>query len=258
MEIKHTYSRSLTPEQAPGNALAVGFTIPFILFLLWCQVSAASDSSGLGFSSMQVFAGPFLTYNTRAGYIDFENLQSSVNVSKPDLLTVGLAGGIRFPLVKMLRLQISLALDAGSATDDTLFTAQPSFDKYFYYHAALEPSLHCALAPQSWRIVPYAVLGGGLNVVWVNEHTFFMSDPSQEVIYTDRYYVNAVSWSVSAFAGLGLDVAISRTIGLSLISTFRYLYPVFYNMEEDFPLYAMHYTETLYGNVTWLGMIIKL
>ncbi len=235
---------------------------PFKLSIVPCVLClpffAISQPLYLEFSSRQCFAGAQLTYNARAGYIDFESLQNSVAINKPNLLTVGLDGAIRFPLVKMLRLQVALALDAGSATDDTLFTAQPSLDKYFYYHAALEPSLHCALAPASWRVVPFVSLGAGLNVVWVNERTFFVSDPSQEVIYTDRYYVNAASWSVSASAGLGVDVAISRNVGVSLLSTFRYLYPVFYNVEEDFPLYAMHYTETLCGNVTWLGVIIRL
>ncbi len=226
--------------------------------LVFVRVSAAGDSLSLHFSSTQGFAGGVFTDNARAGYIDFQSLQSSVHVSKPNLLTAGLVAGVRFGILDFLRMETQLTLVAGNAIDDTLYTAQPTLDEYYYYHAALEPSLQCALSPQTWRVLPFAVCGAGINMMWVDERTFFVNDPGQEVIYNDRYYVNAVSWSVSAKAGFGLDAKLTRRIGLSLVSTFRYVYPVFYNIEEDYPLYSMHYTETVYGVVTWLGVTIKL
>ena len=66
------------------------------------------------------------------------------------------------------------------------------------------------------------------------------------------------SWSVSAHAGLGIDVRLSRRVGITLVSAFRWLYPVSWDVGEDFPLYAMHYTETLYGDVTWLGVTFRM
>jgi hypothetical protein len=212
----------------------------------------------LAFSCPQYFAAALLTYDARAGYVDVPSRETSVAVPKPNLLTLGITGGIRLPLTRFLRLQIGLAFDAGNSTEDTLYTAQTSLDKYFYYHGSLEPSLQCALVPPTWRAVPFVTVGAGLNAVWINERTFFANNTSQEVIYTDRYYVNQMSWAASASAGLGMDVRLTSRVGLGLISTFRWLYPVSYNEQEDFPLYAMRYTETLYGNVTWLGVTIRM
>ncbi len=228
------------------------------LIVLCCSFLAMGQQQELSFSSRQLYAAVSLAYSARAGYIDFDSPQKSVAVAKPDLLALGLTAGFRFPLTRLLRAQLGLAFDAGAATDDTLFTAQPSLDNYYYYRISFEPSLHCALAPPSWRAVPFAVLGAGVNAVYVDERTFFASDPGQEVIYTDRYYVKQWSWSVSASAGLGLDVRLTRRMGITLVSTFRWLYPVSWDVQEDFPLYALHYTETLYGDVTWLGVTFRM
>jgi hypothetical protein len=220
--------------------------------------SCLAQTPQLEFSSPQYFAAALFSYNARPGYVDVPSLATSVSVAKPNLFAFGITGGMRLPLTRLLRLQIGLAFDAGNSTDDTLYTAQTSLDKYFYYHGSLEPSLHCALVPPTWRAVPFVTVGAGLNAVWINERTFFANNTAQEVIYTDRYYVNQVSWAASASAGLGIDVRLTSKVGLSLVSTFRWLYPVSYNEQEDFPLYAMRYTETLYGNVTWLGVTIRM
>ena len=226
--------------------------------LLCGSFLAMGQQPAYEFSSRQFYAAALLGYDARAGYIDLESVQKSVAVSKPDLVSYGLTGGFRFPINRLLRVQLGLTFDIGSATDDTLFTAITSLDKYFYYHGSIEPSLHCALAPPSWRAVPFIAVGAGINAVWVNERTFFAGNPSQEVIYTDRYYVNQVSCAASASAGLGLDVRLGSNMALTLVSTMRWLYPISYDVKEDFPLYDMHYTETLYGNVTWLGVTFRI
>ncbi|HMD67402.1 MAG TPA: hypothetical protein VKF42_00890 [Chitinivibrionales bacterium] len=227
-------------------------------FVLCCSILAIGQQPEYAFSSRQLYAAATLAYSARSGYIDFDSLQKSVAVSKPDMLALGLTAGFRFPLTRLLRAQLGLAFDAGAATDDTLYTARPSIDNYYYYRISFEPSLQCALAPRQWRAVPFAVLGAGVNAVYVDERTFFANDPGQEVIYTDRYYVKQWSWSVSASAGLGLDVRLTRRVGITFVSTFRWLYPVSWDVQEDFPLYALHYTETLYGDVTWLGVTFRL
>ena len=216
--------------------------------LLWGQVEDIERSKG------DYFIGPFFTYGKRDGHINFESIKKSVAVARPNLFTAGLSGGIRLPLGRLLRLQVGLCIDAGNAIDDTLYTTQPSLDKYYYYHAAVEPALFCALVPAKSRVTPFLLLGAGVNAVWVNERTFLLDEPAQEVIFTDRYYVNNVSWSASGTAGLGINIAINSGIGISLSSTFRYLYPVSWKIQEDFPLYGMRYTESQYGNVTWLGV----
>jgi len=214
----------------------------------WDQPEEIQKSKG------DYFVGPFLTYGRRAGFMDFESVQKSVAVARANLLTWGLTGGVRLPLGNFLRFQAGLCIDAGNVTDDTLYTSKPALDKYYYYHAALEPALLCGLLPFKSRVTPFLVLSAGVNAVWVNERTFLLDQPGQEVIFTDRSYVNEVSWSVSGSAGLGLNIAINSGIGIGLMSTFRYLYPVSWKIEEDYPLNAVRYTETHYGNVTWLGI----
>ena len=225
-----------------------------LILLLCLPLLAQGQVEDIERSKGDYFIGPFLTYGKRAGHIDFESIKKSAAVARPNLFTAGLSGGIRLPLGRLLRLQVGLCIDAGNAIDDTLYTTQPSLDKYYYYHAAVEPALLCALVPAKSRVTPFLVLGAGVNVVWVNERTFLLDEPAQDVIFTDRYYVNNVSWSVSGTAGLGINIAINSGIGISLISTFRYLYPVSWKIQEDFPLYTMRYTESQYGNVTWLGV----
>jgi hypothetical protein len=227
---------------------------PMLVFLLCLPFLSWGQAEDIEPSKGDYFIGPFFTYSKRPGHIDFDSVKKSVAVAHPDIFTAGLSGGIRLPLGRLLRLQVGLCIDAGNAIDDTLYTTQPALDKYYYYHAALEPALLCALVPAKSRVTPFLALGAGVNAMWVNERTFLLDKPAQEVIFTDRYYINEVSWSASGFAGLGINIAINSGIGISLSSSFRYLYPVSWKIQEDFPLYAMRYTESQYGNVTWLGI----
>jgi hypothetical protein len=225
-----------------------------IVLLLCLPLLAQGQAEDIEPSKGDYFIGPFLTYGKRTGHMDFESIKKSAAVTRPNLFTAGLSGGVRLPLGRLLRVQVGLCIDAGNAIDDTLYTTQLSLDKYYYYHAAVEPALLCALVPVKSRVTPFLVLGAGVNAVWVKERTFLLDQPAQEVNFIDRHYVNDVSWSASGNAGLGINIAINGGIGISLISMFRYLYPVSWKIQEDFPLYAMRYTESQYGNVTWLGV----
>jgi hypothetical protein len=229
-----------------------------IAAILWSSLCAQGPDANPGFSKGMYYIGPLVTYSGRSGYYDFESIKKSVPVSKSNLVSFGLGGGARFPLASFLRAQTGLALDLGNAVDDTLQTTLPAIDKLYYYHAAFEASLHCALIPPRYRVTPFLELGAGANVVWVNEHTFFLDNPGQEVIFTDRSYVNETSWSFSAHAGLGVDIALSHSVGISFISIFRYLYPVSYQIKENYPLYAQNYSETHLGNVWWLGVTFAM
>jgi hypothetical protein len=232
---------------------------PFIIITFLCfSLFAQGPEHNPGFSRGMYYFGPLITYSKRSGYYDFGTIQKSVPVAKANLFSLGLGGGVRVPFTRFLRAQVGLALDFGNIPDDTLQTNQPAIDKVYYYHAALEPSLHCALVPPKYRVIPFVDLGAGANVVWVNEHTFFTNDPGREVVFTDRRYVNEASWSFSAHAGLGLDIAVTSSVGLGIMSTFRYLYPVSYQIEEDFPLHAQKYSETHQGNVTWVGVLFTM
>jgi hypothetical protein len=214
-----------------------------------------NDSARTIFSRRAIIVGPLFAYDARDAYIDISDIQKSVPVHRSGILAFGLAAGMQAPVSPAVRLQIGLNLDAGSALDDTLFTAETVTVRNFYYHAGLEPQLHVAL----WRsrsFAPFLCAGAGVNCVWVQERTFLLHDPGKEILYTDRKYVSTVSLSFDLLVGLGCDIAINNRFGIFLSDCFRYLYPVSYKVNQDFPLYEMPYREALYGNVFCLGISI--
>jgi hypothetical protein len=215
------------------------------------------DSVRSVFARRTVFLGPLLAYNARDASIDFNEIQKSVPVHRSGIVALGLAGGVRIPVSRRLRLQIGLNIDAGSATDDTLFTAETVTVRNFYYHVGLEPQVH--FAPwHSRRFAPFSFIAAGVNGVWVQERTFLLSNPAQEILYTDRTYISDISVSFSLSAGLGFDVAINNRFSVFLSDYFRYLYPVTYKINQDFPLYSMPYHEAQYGNVFSINFCIAL
>jgi hypothetical protein len=216
-----------------------------------------SDSVRGVFSRRALIIGPVIAYSARDGYIDISDIRKSVAVPRGALAAFGLAAGVQAPLSRALRLQVGLHLDVGSAVDDTLFTAETVTVRNFYYHAGLEPQLH--ISPwHSRRVAPFVCIGAGAHCVWVQERTFLLHDPSQEILFTDRKYVSNASFSFSLISGLGCDIALNKRFGITLSDYFRYLYPVSYTINQDFPLYEMPYRESLYCNVFCLELSILL
>jgi hypothetical protein len=212
---------------------------------------------GTVFGRPAVFIGPVVAYSARNGYIDISDIRRSVAVPRGAFAAFGLEAGMESPLSKALRLQTGLYLDVGSAVDDTLFTAETVTVRNFYYHAGMEPQLH--ISPwHSSRVAPFVSFGAGAHCVWVQERTFLLRNPSQEILYTDRKYVGNASFSFSLVSGLGCDIALGKRLGISLSDFFRYLYPVSYSINQDFPLYEMPYHESQYGNVFCLGITVRL
>lgn len=216
-----------------------------------------NDSTRGVFSQRALIIGPVVAYSARNGYIDISDIRSSVAVPRGAFAAFGLSAGMESPLAKVLRLQTGLYLDVGSVVDDTLFTAETVTVRNFYYHAGLEPQLH--FSPwHSSRVAPFVSFGAGAHCVWVQERTFLLRNPSQEILYTDRKYVSNASFSFSLVSGLGCDIALGKRLGISLSDFFRYLYPVSYSINQDFPLYEMPYHESQYGNVFCLGITLRL
>jgi hypothetical protein len=231
--------------------------VPAFFFACYLQAFGQEDSIRSVFGRRTLFVGPLIAYSGRDGYIDVDEIQKSVAIKRSGLLTFGLAGGLRIPVSRAIRLQIGLSADGGSATDDTLFTPETVTVRNYYYHAGLEPQVH--FTPWHSRLFsPYGCLGAGVNCVWVRERTFLLHDPAQEILYTDRNYISNISVSFDVSAGIGCDIAVSRKFSLTLCDMFRYLYPVSYLLNQDFPLDAMPYREALYGNVFFVGISMRL
>jgi len=89
MERKHTYSRSLTPEQAPGNALAVGFIFIAIVMCFSVFAASAAQDSLITKSKDTTFktvkAGKF-TFSYK---IDGKNLAATVSCKTQGWIAVG-------------------------------------------------------------------------------------------------------------------------------------------------------------------------
>jgi hypothetical protein len=231
--------------------------VPAFFLACFSQGFGQDDSIRSVFGRRTLFLGPLIAYSARDAYIDVDEIQKSVAIKRSGLLTLGLAGGLRIPVSRAVRLQIGLNVDGGSATDDTLFTAETVSVRNFYYHAGLEPQVH--FAPwHSRRFAPFLFLAAGVNGVWVQERTFLLSNPAQEILYTDRTYVSDISVSFSLSAGLGSDVAINKRFSISVNDFFRYLNPVSYKIKQDFPLYDMPYHEAQYGNVFGIHLCVLL
>ena len=235
--------------------------VALFLALFCCPDRAENAEISVPFSSefsrRALFAGPLLAYSARDAYIDFSDIQKSIPVDRSGLLALGLAGGIQVPVSRIVRLQIGLCIDIGSATDDTLFTAETVSVRNYYYHAGLEPQVHIALW-QSGKFAPFILAGAGINGVWVQERTFLLNKPAQEILYTDRRYVSDISVSFTVSAGAGFDVAVNNRVGIFVTDYFRYLYPVSYKINQDLPLYDLAYHEAQYGNVLCAGISMKL
>jgi hypothetical protein len=229
----------------------------FMFLIASLQGFGQDDSSHPVFCRHAIFVGPFLAYDGRDGYVDISDIKKSVSVHRDGLWAFGLTAGARTPLSQALRLQAGLDLDFGSVADDTLFTAETVTVRNYYYHAGLEPQLQFA----PWQLsgfAPYLCAGAGVNCVWVQERTFLLHKPAQEILYTDRKYISAVSFSFCLCAGLGCDISINNRLSLFLSDSFRYLYPVSYRINQDFPLYEMPYHEAWFGNIARAGLSFKL
>jgi len=234
-------------------------TVVFIVVICiaFCKAADITTDPISVFSQRNVFLQPLLSYSLRDGYIDLPDAQKSLAVTRSPFFSYGLCGGMQFPLTKILRLQLGIVLDAGFAGDDTLFTAETALVQHDYFHGALEPQLHLCLW-QTQNVDVYTALGCGFNVMWVHEQTFFLHNPSQEILYTDRNYENNVSCSFHALLGIGCDYRINKKFAASIGYSFRYLYPVSYDITDDFPLTAMQYKETLFGNIFYIGLSMRI
>ncbi len=234
------------------------YSIPLFIVCLLSGQSFAQDKTPVSiFESRTVFIQPLLTYSLRDGHIDLPDAQKSVAIARKPFFSYGLCGGMQFGISKVLRLQLGIVLDAGSVGDDTLFTAETALVQHDYYHAALEPQLHFCLWHMQ-NVDVFTSIGCGCNVVWVREQTFFLQNQSQEILYTDRNYESNVSLSFHALVGIGCDFNISKQFALSAGYSFRYLYPVSYDIQDDFPLTALTYRETLFGNIVYFGLSLKI
>jgi hypothetical protein len=201
--------------------------------------------------------GPGYSFSKRDGYYDFGEVRKSQFRRRNNLNMFGAIAGKRFAINRFIRFQAGFAFEGGSTTDDTLFLSSPTSVKYSFYHASFEPELQFPLTITG-RTRPYVLLGGGVNYLYVREHTYFL-DNGQEVIWIDLpTYVRSGFFSVSGSAGFGFDYALARSATISLWYLFRYWRPVSYGVREDFPLQEQKYHETFFTSRFHLVLLFDL
>jgi hypothetical protein len=206
--------------------------------------------------SSAYFIGLEYSFTKRDGFYDFQELHSSQARKRNDLSMFGCALGKRYKINESARFQIGVDLAIGAVTDDTFSNVHPASVKYFFYHGGIEPQIQFPFAKIE-GVQPYFLLGGGLNYIYITEHTYFIDD-KREVLYTGLAYVNAGCFSLSASAGLGFDWAMTDAIFLNFWYSFRYWQPVRYNIREDFLLDDMPYRETFYSNRFHLTLLFNI
>ena len=201
--------------------------------------------------------GPGFSFSKRNGYYDFTDLHKSQLLPRATLNMFGASAGKRSLVNRFIRFQACFAFEGGTVTDDTLFISSPSSVRYSFYHYSFEPELQFPLT-MTGRTRPFVLLGGGVNYLYVREHTYYL-DNSGEVIWIDLPpYVRSGTFSLSASAGFGFDYALARSALISLWYSFRYWQPVSYGVREDFPLQEQPYHETFFTNRFHLALLFDV
>ncbi len=201
--------------------------------------------------------GPGYSFSKRDGYYDFPDLRKSQVLPRAALNMFGVVAGKRSMINRFIRFQACAAFEAGSVTDDTLFVSTPTSVKYSFYHYSLEPELHFPLA-MAGRTRPFVLIGGGINYLYVREHTYYLHNGG-EVVWIDLPpYVRSGTFSVNAAGGFGFDYALARNAMISLWYSFRYWQPVSYGIREDFLLQEQKYHETFFSNRFSLALLFDL
>jgi hypothetical protein len=196
----------------------------------------------------EFYIGPIFSFSKCFGSIDVEAKKTSILTPQTNLFTIGANTGLSLKFNNYFKGKIEIFLHSGNCFKDTLYTQPYAIDKYYYYYASLEPSINIGYFEKKWNLMPFFSIGGGVNLLWLKERTFYLDN--QEVIFIDRYYVNNILTIFSIKAGIGFDIRISSKNGINIITAIRMLGPITLQIQEDYPLYAMKYKEWHYGNLT--------
>jgi hypothetical protein len=207
------------------------------------------------------FIGPSFTYSARTGYYDFDEVKKSQKIDRTGLSMFGAIAGKRFSLGRYARMLIGAEFDFGAVIDDTLYYSiggnpAPTEDRFRYYHFSMSPQLQFPFpALANKRVLPYVMIGGGMNYTYVAEHTYFLGDG--EVIFQDQPYIDKGTFSADAETGIGFDWIVTRNATLTLAYSLSYWQPVRYSIQRDFPLNAQNYSETFLSHKVSVALLLE-
>jgi hypothetical protein len=212
-------------------------------------------------TSSAYFIGTAYMYSARTGYYDFDEIKQSRQIDRGDLHSFGVVAGKRYALGPIARVQLGIGFDMGSATDDTLYFTidnepAPTEVRYAFVHCGLDPELQFPLpAIADNHIRPYLMAGGGINFLYLKEHTYFLGDG--EVLFTNQPYVEQSRFSFDGAAGLGFDWSVTRNATLGVSYSLRYWRPVRYVIRRDFPLNGQNYHETFLSHKLSVALLLE-
>ncbi len=226
----------------------------FILTLLSIVKAELSDKSQ---DTPVYFVGGEFLYNIRIGSYLFESIEKRMDTARTNLLLVGVGIGKRYYIVPWLRLQMEGMFHIGITIEDTLydFYMDESYcPKYSFKHGCFNIGMQI-IRPRE-KISPLVHLGGGINLLSLEESVVLQDDHKKEVNYYTG--INLRQWSLSLNFGAGFDISLKRNLGLSLIYSYRLWQPVRYKDSRDMPLEAVDYKETFYTHIFQILLLFNL
>jgi len=208
----------------------------FALVILVCTaVYGAGTERPFVFDRM-FFGGLNTAFNSRQGNLVFSD-QYSQNVNSPNLYTFGVTAGKRFPLSADLRIAIPLSLDYGSLAIDSFYDVNLTngevvdvIKKARYYHTGISPVIQLPFKVNI-RANLYLCAGGGVHMLKYLEIMHQLGNPLGRV--NSDFLEHGRAFSLSADAGIGYELIVSKRYGVAFQYNFRYWNPVKYKTSRD-------------------------
>ena len=199
--------------------------------------------------SAAYYIGVSYSYNIRNGVYEFIDAQKSQITPRSNLNIFGCQAGKRVQLNRNLRLQLGLQFEKGSAWDTTII-------QYDFTHFGVEPELQYSL-PAYENFTPYFLIGAGINYLSAKEHIYLINGTEKQE-WSDLPNNNSNEVSLSAAAGVGLDIPLTPSLLFNASYLFRYWQPVSYSDALDFPLNPPNYHEVFYSSVLQANLMFSL
>jgi hypothetical protein len=197
----------------------------------------------------------YYSFSKRDGFYDFPELNKSETIPRNDLGMVGGSVGKRWKISSAIRFQTDLGVEAGSAYDDTLLFDSPLLKKYSFFNVSFNPTIQLPVATTD-RVQPFLTLGGGINYTTTKLNTLNLTKDT-EVVFQQIYF-NAANFSISAIAGFGFDISLSRMWTVSMGYSFRLWQPVRYAINNDFLMTGQQFHETFLSHYFHMSLLLSV
>lgn len=227
------------------------------LFLLFLSFNSA------GFKSDKYYPfGLEISSNIRRGFLHLPNGELDP-IEKKQFYLPGIFAGKRYLFNDLLRLQILGSIGIASVNEDTSLEAilldngeqEYLVTRVDYIHVGLEPELQYVLPIDN---TTRFIVGVGTGVHYMNmKENEVLMNADQLTYIKDPLLIKDVSFSASGSTRLGLELYLSKRIGLHLGYVFRYWHPITYDYSRDLFLYkSLKYHERFFTHSLQVAILL--